>query len=183
MSEKRRKKSNRPQVKRSLSAYCTSCGEKKSWVKNKVTHQHEWRDVTHDVVGSIMQCRHCNATTTTDEQDQQWLKDIRLAHAQWLKKEVAKSRSILGYSVRDFDRKTAISASTISRINRADTLVDASTEALLLETLWKLISEHDIQTIAHQVMPVSQPMFSWGSFSQRQVEFSTEESFDLPVPA
>ena len=110
-----------------------------------------------------MDCKHCDASTTTHEQDERWLHNIRLAHALWLKEEVAKAKKLLGYTVRDFDHKTCISSSTISRINRAESLVDASTEKLLLDTLRDLTTEKVFQSMARKPASLQQHTPRWKS--------------------
>ena len=49
-----------------------------------------------------MDCKHCDASTTTHEQDERWLHNIRLAHALWLRDEVA------AYSARNTETSQTI---------------------------------------------------------------------------
>lgn len=163
MNKKRPRKSNRPLAPRKLSKYCPYCSTENPWVENTVTSDHEFRGVFHLVKGPVMDCKHCDASTTTHEQDEQWLHNIRIEHALWLREEVAKAKKQLGYTVRDFDHKTCISSATISRINRAETLVDASTEKLLLDTLKELTTKKAFQTMARKPASLRQHTSSWNT--------------------
>ena len=161
--KKRTRKSNRPQVERQVSSTCHCCATKDAWIENKVLQEQEYRGEMHQIHVNVLTCKHCPAATTTHQQDENALAELRHAHVLWLKDYVAGARKIFGLTVRAFEAKMAISSSTISRISRGEKLVDASTEKLLVQTLSELLTSHAYQTMASQPDVIKNHVATWSS--------------------
>jgi transcriptional regulator with XRE-family HTH domain len=166
--KKRIRKSNRPQVERQVSSTCHCCATEDAWVENKVLQEQEYRGEMHQIQVNVLTCKHCPAATTTHQQDEENLAELRHAHVLWLKDYVAQARKILGLTVRAFEAKMAISSSTISRISRGEKLVDASTEKLLVQTLSELLTRHAYQTMASQPDVIKNHVATWPSIADME---------------
>lgn len=139
-SPKRRpRKHNVP--KRKLPEFCLCCDNPTPWVEIETTYDAEFRDQVHKVKSTVMQCRHCDVTTTSADQDSAILKDIRVAHGISIKKLILQSQKSLKLSIRDLATATHIGQATISRALSLDTLIDASTETALRSIITKLEEE------------------------------------------
>ena len=167
MNRKRPRLSVRTIAKRKLLNACPCCSTENPWVNNLINIEQEFRGQKHSIKVTVSDCRHCNYTTTTHEQDEELLSSVRKAHAQWLKNEVSKARSILGFSIREFAEQISIGSATISRINVAETLVDSSTEEFLLYKIKSVISKKSLEKLVWLAMDRGNKLTLWSSPIER----------------
>lgn len=149
MNNRRKRKSTRPRVDRIIADHCLCCSLKNPWVETPVQFNQEYRGQMHTVDTAVMRCKSCGYNTTSHEQDGEYIDKLKLAHQKWLASYVEEMRKKLGLTIRDFDTKTKISSSTISRLKRGS-LPDASSEKLLiyeLEQIAKRKTEERIHTM------------------------------------
>lgn len=128
----RKSNSKRTLAPRKLSSECQCCGKVNPWVVISIPQQTSCRGKVHKVIAEVTQCRHCDAVVTSAEQDEALLKKSKEAHAQWLKQIIKNSREKLKLTHREFAAAVSISSATLSRAVVGDTLIDPSTEELLL---------------------------------------------------
>jgi len=144
---KRTPKSKRQLTQRKLPTECLCCGASNPWVTQTIPQIVKFRDQTHTIFAEVTQCRHCDTVTTTAEQDARMITQTRPAHCDWIKNTILSARKILQLSHRDFSEVINIGSATLSRAVKAESVIDASTEELLLLKIDQLIEDQEKQTL------------------------------------
>ncbi|MBK1830525.1 hypothetical protein JIN77_07295 [Verrucomicrobiaceae bacterium R5-34] len=129
---KRKPINERKLTPRKLPPECLCCGRANLWATVTLSQQTSYRGHEHKIHAEVTQCRHCDAVITTAEQDKALLEKSAQAHSQWIKKTIQTSQKRLKLTHREFSAAVHISSATLSRALKAETLIDPSTEELLL---------------------------------------------------
>ena len=143
----RRSNSKRTLATRKLSPGCLCCGNENPWVVVTIPQQTSCRGKVHEVNAEVTQCRHCDAIVTSAEQDESLLNKSKQAHAQWLKRVIKNSREKLKLTHRELASAVKISPATLSRALVGDSLIDPSTEELLLIKTKQLRDAKEIEEL------------------------------------
>lgn len=170
---KRTPKSKRKLAPRKLPVECLCCGASNPWVKHTIPQTTKFRNQNHAIHAEVMQCRHCDAITTTAEQDAKLITQTRQAHCQWIKDTIQSARKTLGLSHRGFAEALNIGSATLSRALKAESVIDASTEELLLLKIDQLIEtqeKRDLlnlkpQSFSPMTENISDLSANWGNFA------------------
>jgi transcriptional regulator with XRE-family HTH domain len=150
----RKSNSKRTLPPRKLSSGCPCCGNENPWVLVTIPQQASCRGKVHDVIAEVTQCRHCDAVVTSAAQDEALLEKSKKAHAQWLKQMIKSSREKLKLTHREFAVAVGISPATLSRAVAGDSLIDPSTEELLLIKTKQLRVAREIEELLN--LPLDQ---------------------------
>jgi len=179
---KRKAKSQRKLAPRLLPAACLCCGEENPWVTQTLPQKSEFRDQLHEVRAEVMQCRYCDAITTTPEQTEALLQKLQEAHAQWISQTIRSAKRTLTLSHRGFATAVNISSATLSRAINFESLIDASTEELLLIKVKKLKTAQEIKQLLdlpmdHKSSASDEPGDLWN------LAYSATDSYELALSA
>lgn len=143
----RKRKSKRTLAPRITPPECLCCGSPSPWAIVTLTQKTLCRDQTHEVTAEVTQCKHCDAIITSAKQDEALLEKTRKAHCAWIQKTLKVALKKLRLPQRDFAAATGVSTATVSRALRAESLIDPSTEALLLFRIRELQNELEIKEL------------------------------------
>lgn len=179
---KRKAKSQRKLAPRIFPTACLCCGEENPWVTQTLPQKSEFRDQLHEVRAEVMQCRYCAAITTTPEQTEALLQKLQEAHAQWISQTLKSTKRALTLSHRGFATAVNISSATLSRAIKAESLIDPSTEELLLIKIKRLKTAQEINELldlpmAHKSSASYEPDGLW------PLACSAADSEELPLSA
>lgn len=143
----RKRKSKRTLAPRITPVECFCCGSASPWAIVKLNQETLFRDQTHEVVAEVTQCKHCDAIITSAKQDEVLLEKTRLAHCSWIQKTLKMALKKLKLPQRDFAAATGVSTATVSRALKGESLIDPSTEALLLFRIEELQKEQEVREL------------------------------------
>lgn len=143
----RKRKSTRKIAARKTPTSCLCCNEQKPWVEQTLPQNGEFRGQSHEFQAHVLQCRHCDEITMTESQTALNLQKLQKAHALWISKNLKTAKKYLAISHRDLAVAVKIGPATLSRIIKAESLIDSSTEELLLIKLKELKQNHKINTL------------------------------------
>ena len=144
---KRTPKSKRPLAPKKLPPDCLCCGTATPWVTQTIPQTTQFRNQTHTVLAEVMQCRHCDSVITTTEQDAKLINQTRKEHSEWIKDTIQSARKALHLSHRNFAEALNIGSATLSRAVKAESIIDASTEELLLFKIDQLLQNLEKQNL------------------------------------
>lgn len=135
---KRPRKSQRTLAPRKLPPECLCCGHSDPWKTVWIPQKSLLRTEVHEFLAEITQCKYCDAITTTPEQDAALMAETQLAHIRWLRNQITNALKEFGFSQRDFASEVGLGIATLSRALKGETLMDASSEELLLHKIAQL---------------------------------------------
>jgi DNA-binding transcriptional regulator YiaG len=164
----RKRKSKRTLAPRVTPPECLCCGSVSPWVIVKLGQETLFRVQTHKIVAEVTQCKHCDAIITSASQDEALLEKTRQAHCAWIQKTLKIALKKLKLPQRDFAAATGVSLATVSRALKADSLIDPSTEALLLFKIKELQGAQEIKELL--------------ALRMKKISSSAEESDDPWIP-
>lgn len=163
---KRPSLSKRKRAPRKTPPECFCCGSASPWVTVKLNQETLFRDQSHEVIAEVTQCKHCDAIITSASQDEALLEKTRQAHCAWIKKTLKIALKKLKLPQRDFAASTGVSLATVSRALKAESLIDPSTEALLLFKIKELQDAQEIRELL--------------ALTMQEISSSSEEPDDDP---
>lgn len=143
----RKRKSTRKIAARKTPSSCLCCNEQKPWVEQTLPQTGAFRGQNHEFLAHVLQCRYCDEITMTELQTESNLQKLQKAHALWISKSLKSAKKYLSISHRDLAVAVKIGPATLSRIIKAESLTDSSTEELLLIKLKQLKQNHKINTL------------------------------------
>ncbi|MDB4354095.1 helix-turn-helix domain-containing protein [Akkermansiaceae bacterium] len=143
----RKRKSKRTLAPRITPPECFCCGSASPWAIVTLDQKTLCRDQTHEVRAEVTQCKHCDAIITSASQNEALLEKTREAHCKWIKKTLQITRKKLKLPQREFAAALGISTATLSRALKADSLIDPSTEELLLFKIKELRRAQEIEEL------------------------------------
>lgn len=137
--KRRLRKHNIP--KRELPELCFCCDSHNPWVEVVLNQEAEFRHKFHSIKATMTQCRYCNTTTATPEQNAVVMQTIRKMHRLSIREDILSAKKSLGMNIRDLADATNIGVATLQRALKAESLIDGSTEEMLHTKVTHLNSE------------------------------------------